>query len=354
MNASERVPVESFQLCSRILQSSVLFPLMDFLFGPLAFPALSRRLLHDDAQPPMRRNFFCMLRRLTTGIQHLFTNFDRYQRRTMPSYYSTKDYRPSSSTSELCKRITPTSDLCDDLVDAPDADIVFRSSDNVLFRIHARNLEITTGGFPPAEFSPADQVVDITEDASTLELLFQFVYPRSQPLLEGLPFDTLARLAEAVEKYQVYPAMQICNVYMTKALPDHALDILEYSMRHGYPLLSNRAAPFVTLAKISSSLKSLPPGLLHAWIRYYDTWNAKIRHAILTAPYGHKCANWSEYQRKIFFALGEFAGVKNDESIASVISVPHFASICCKDDANRWQKDFIQQIGDIPPFTKFC
>ncbi|KAG5639900.1 hypothetical protein DXG03_002540 [Asterophora parasitica] len=255
----------------------------------------------------------------------------------MPSH---KDRRPTKTTSEL--------------FNAPDADIVFRSSDNVTFRIHARNLEITSGGFPPiADFSPADEVVDLTEDASTLELMFQFVYPRPQPLLESLPFNAAARLAEAVEKYQIYPAMQICNVYMSKALPDHALDVLAYSMRHDYPLLSDRAAPFVTLDKISSGLKSASPDLLHAWIRYYDTWNAKIRDAIVTAPKGHKCANWPEYQRKIFFALGEFVGLKNDTSIASVISVPHYASICCKDDSARWQQDFVSRIGEIPPFTKF-
>ncbi|KAG5650243.1 hypothetical protein H0H81_000196 [Sphagnurus paluster] len=211
----------------------------------------------------------------------------------------------------------------------------------MLFRIHSRNLEITSGGFPPVEFSPAGEVVDLTEDASTLELMFQFVYPRLQPPLEGISFTMLARLSEAVEK---------------RSLPENALEVLEYAMRHDYPALSDRAAPFVTLEKISSSLKSLSPQLLHTWasrIRYYDTWNAKIRHAIVTAPNGHKCSLWTDYQRKIFFALGEFAGVKNDPSIASVITVPHYASICCKDDASRWQKDFMQQIADIPPFTKF-
>ncbi|KAF8071465.1 hypothetical protein FPV67DRAFT_1447021 [Lyophyllum atratum] len=230
-----------------------------------------------------------------------------------------------------------------DGVNAPDADIVFRSSDKILFRIHARNLEVTSGGFPPAEFSPADQIVDLTEEASTLELMFQFVYPRLQPSLEILPFETLEKLTEAVEKYQIYPAMQLCNVFMT----------CPAVMRHGYPALSNLAAPFVTLEKISATLKTVSPELLHTWIRYYATWNEKIRYANLTAPAGHKCANWLEYQRKIFFALGELTGIKNDDSIASVIAVPHFASMCCKDDAARWHKDFTEKIGDLPPFTKF-
>ncbi|KAG6829009.1 hypothetical protein H0H92_005986 [Tricholoma furcatifolium] len=240
-------------------------------------------------------------------------------------------------------------------VNAPDADVIFRSSDKVLFHIHSHNLEITTGGFPPAgAFAPQrDEYVDVTEDATTLELMFQFSYPRLQPCLTNLAFEDLLRLAEAVEKYQVYPAMQVCNIYMEKALPDHALDVLEYALRHDYPDLANQSAPFVTLATISSRWKSVSPSLLYPWLRYYDTWNAKIRKASLTAPAGHKCPNWLDYQRKIFSALGQLTGIKNDQSISAVITVPHFASICCKDDASRWQKDFIGQIGDVPPFTKF-
>ncbi|KAG6877958.1 hypothetical protein C0993_001576 [Termitomyces sp. T159_Od127] len=210
-----------------------------------------------------------------------------------------------------------------------------------------------SGGFPPADFASANEHIDLTEDSLTLELMFHFIYPRSQPRLEKTTFEALARLAEAVEKYQVYPAMQLCNIYMEKALPGHALDVLKYSLRHGYPELVNRAAPYVTLANLSAEWNSVPPDLLYAWLRYYDSWNASIREASLTAPHGHKCANWLEYQRKIFSALGELTGIKNDESISTVITVPHFAAICCKDDANRWQKAFMDKIRDVPPFTKF-
>jgi len=98
----------------------------------------------------------------------------------------------------------------------PDADIIFRSADNVLFHIHSTNLSATTGGFPKAaEFPPrSDEYVHLTENASTLELLFQFIYPQRQPAVDKLEFTDLASLSEAVEKYQVYPAMQICMVSM--------------------------------------------------------------------------------------------------------------------------------------------
>ncbi|KAG5718458.1 hypothetical protein E4T56_gene8762 [Termitomyces sp. T112] len=236
---------------------------------------------------------------------------------------------------------------------APDADLLFRSSNNILFRIHSRNLEVTSGGFPPAHFAHSNEHIDLTEDSSTLELMFHFVYPRSQPNLEKITFEALAQLAEAVEKYQVYPAMQLCKIHMEKALPDHALDVLKYSLRHGYPELIDQAAPHVTLADISAEWNSIPLDLLYAWLRYYDSWNAGIRKASLTAPPGHKCSNWPEYQRRIFSALGELTGIKNDESISAVITVPHFAAICCKGDADQWRKAFIEKIRSVPPLTNF-
>jgi hypothetical protein len=48
----------------------------------------------------------------------------------------------------------------------------------------------------------------------TLELLFQFCYPDHRPDVEALEFDALALLAEAAEKYQVFPAMNICKICM--------------------------------------------------------------------------------------------------------------------------------------------
>lgn len=120
------------------------------------------------------------------------------------------------------------------LVCARDADITFKSHDNVLLSIHRKNLETSTGGFPPAEFFSSsssagardggdkeaeegeEEVVQLSEDAETLEVLFQFVYPRHHPVLRAseTPFPLLAALAEAAEKYQVFAAVNICNIRM--------------------------------------------------------------------------------------------------------------------------------------------
>lgn len=99
-------------------------------------------------------------------------------------------------------------------VNSDDADVVFKSCDHVIFKIHRKNLEACTGGFPPAEFETHEEIVPLTEPSSTLELLFQYVYPMPQPEILSAPFETIEAVAEAAEKYQVYPAMYICRVSM--------------------------------------------------------------------------------------------------------------------------------------------
>ena len=56
--------------------------------------------------------------------------------------------------------------------------------------------------------------VQLTETAEILELLFQYCYPRRGPSLKSLPFSTVKELAESVEKYQVYAALEPCKERM--------------------------------------------------------------------------------------------------------------------------------------------
>ena len=99
-------------------------------------------------------------------------------------------------------------------VQDPDADVLFKSSDDVLFKVYRKHLEMFSEGFCAPLVQAADDVVSLTEKADILELLFQFCYPKRQPPLESLDFETLSELVEAVEKYQVYSALQLCKYLM--------------------------------------------------------------------------------------------------------------------------------------------
>ncbi|KAF8191585.1 hypothetical protein K438DRAFT_1591258, partial [Mycena galopus ATCC 62051] len=126
-----------------------------------------------------------------------------------------------------------------------DADIAFRSSDQVIFRIHIKNLETHSDGFPPSAFCApgSDEVVDLSEPAATLELLFQYIYPQRQPDLNEVELPQLAQLAEAAEKYQVYSALEICKIFMGNGLQEDPLTVLNYAVRHGYRDIADEAAP---------------------------------------------------------------------------------------------------------------
>ena len=100
------------------------------------------------------------------------------------------------------------------LVNFSDADVTFLSSDLVAFRLHRKYLEATTGGFPGAEFETQGELVRLTEPSSVLEVMFQFVYPRRHPRLDKQDFDSVLAIAEAVEKYEVFSAMNTCETRM--------------------------------------------------------------------------------------------------------------------------------------------
>ncbi|KAJ7114177.1 hypothetical protein C8R43DRAFT_961418 [Mycena crocata] len=166
------------------------------------------------------------------------------------------------------------------LFNSPDADVIFRSSDNVLFGIHRPNLETNTEGFPPPEISTSDEIVSLSESSATLELLFQFIYPRRHPALDEIPFSDLASLAEAAEKYQVFSAMNICRIRMRDVLPLHAAEVLVYAAKHDYPFLVYEAAGFTFDVPRAEVVAMLPAHLVLPWVKYIDAWNAVLHDAI--------------------------------------------------------------------------
>jgi hypothetical protein len=80
--------------------------------------------------------------------------------------------------------------------------------------VHKLNLALSSKGFPPSEFETLDEIVQLTETSTTLNLLFRFCYPVRHPDVETLDFEVLADLAEAAEKYELYSAMNLCKIYM--------------------------------------------------------------------------------------------------------------------------------------------
>jgi hypothetical protein len=102
------------------------------------------------------------------------------------------------------------------IVRDPNADITLRSSDGMLFKFFRKNLEVHSGVFADAGAFEASskEIVDLSETSEILELFLQLMSHQEPPNLMSLEFNILASLAEAVEKYQVFSAMAICDVCM--------------------------------------------------------------------------------------------------------------------------------------------
>ena len=62
------------------------------------------------------------------------------------------------------------------------------------------------------------EVVPLSESSKVLAVLFAFIYPKRHPDLEDMGFEDVSEVAEAAEKYEVYPAMNVCRKRMRCAL----------------------------------------------------------------------------------------------------------------------------------------
>lgn len=129
----------------------------------------------------------------------------------------------------------------------------------------------------------------LSESSATLDLMFQYIYPMPQPNISILPFETLAPLAEAAEKYEVFPAIFVCKLHMQsvsyfyqsvlyindrylldrKFIPGYRREILGYAIKHGYDDLIRETAHILLAVPLDEALSQLPVNLTVPWVRSY-------------------------------------------------------------------------------------
>ncbi|TFK86348.1 hypothetical protein K466DRAFT_524312 [Polyporus arcularius HHB13444] len=97
--------------------------------------------------------------------------------------------------------------------DDTDADIIIRSADGVDFRLYKVVLAKASSVFRDMFTLPdgsqrvgEPQVVDVTEDADTLEGLLRFCYPVSRPAFQSL--DELGPVLSAAKKYEMHSVLE--------------------------------------------------------------------------------------------------------------------------------------------------
>ncbi|KAF9565913.1 hypothetical protein CPC08DRAFT_704343 [Agrocybe pediades] len=168
--------------------------------------------------------------------------------------------------------MTPTKATVHEQFNTANADVTIRSSDNVLFKLHRANLSVNTGAFPGTEMNTQGEEVQLTESAEILELVFQFIYPRRHPTLQNLDFSKLLDVSEAVEKYEVFPALHTCEMRLQEHIQEHAHEILVHAIKHDYPSLMNRASVILALSPLVPMLEQLPTDCIIPWVKYKESW----------------------------------------------------------------------------------
>lgn len=92
-----------------------------------------------------------------------------------------------------------------------------RSSDNILFGLHAINIRVTTGGFPfDSSHSTSPGVPDLPEPAALLERLFASFYPNlpDTEFTDFPVFEDLLSFADSAAKYNIRPAQRISKEFL--------------------------------------------------------------------------------------------------------------------------------------------
>ena len=131
------------------------------------------------------------------------------------------------------------------------------------------------------------EMVQLTEPANVLSILFAFLYPKAPPDLRGESFEVVAAVAEAVGKYEVFLAVEVCNErlacvvsdlasrfsaddfgYYREFLPQHAPEILAHAVKHDYPRLISATLPHFARAPFISVLEKLPLPYVVPWVRF--------------------------------------------------------------------------------------
>ncbi|KAJ7825330.1 hypothetical protein B0H13DRAFT_2241226 [Mycena leptocephala] len=220
-----------------------------------------------------------------------------------------------------------------------DADVTFKSSDSVVFHVHRKNLE----------------VVPLSEAAVTLELLFQFMYPQRHPALDTTPFEILEPLAEAAEKYQVFPAMNICHIRLRDMVHEHPVEVAVYAAKHGYPYLLCEVAPMMISMDPVKVVEILPPQLILPWvrhspdpvgliiktvqIRYVQEWTQVLQNSALVLPPGR-------------LGIGVHSMRSLDE-IFNISTATWQVEDCCQRELVVWRRQIEDGIAKIPKFSTF-
>ncbi|KAJ3711673.1 hypothetical protein EV361DRAFT_955277 [Lentinula raphanica] len=153
-----------------------------------------------------------------------------------------------------------------------DAEITVISSDNVLFRLHKMNVQVTSGNLIRLNKLETNDFLTLVEPAEVLEILFEFLYPDFETDLERLEFDALLSVAEAAEKYGVFYAMSHCTFCLRKHSSSHPAELLRFAVRYRKERMLAELTPALLDMELDEIINILPPTAFGEFCLFRDKW----------------------------------------------------------------------------------
>ncbi|TFK67445.1 hypothetical protein BDN72DRAFT_960970 [Pluteus cervinus] len=243
-------------------------------------------------------------------------------------------------------------------------DVVIRSSDGQLHGTHSKNLEMYSGGFPPASLADPDQIntIELTETSEIITLMLGYVHNQRYPESDKIEFEVFKQLAEAVEKYQIYAAMEACRLHMKHAAPLHSLDALAWATRHDYMEIADLAAP-QTLGLTLEKVKPVIGPAIVSWISFREPYIQAVQeipknlpkfpHHIGTGP-----CQWTSYSPlPILSILSELADnlqrmlTINIWGKEKVRSASNKCNYCGTSPIDVWLDQLAEKTKSFPTFS---
>lgn len=93
-----------------------------------------------------------------------------------------------------------------------DGDVVFLSTDGMIFKVKSFNLEFTSTGFPSGMMKRNEDTtpIPLEEDSNTLDIIFSFAYPDLPlPEMKNLSFQDLLKVVNAADKYGLQHGLEM-------------------------------------------------------------------------------------------------------------------------------------------------
>ncbi|KAL1701455.1 hypothetical protein EV121DRAFT_170104, partial [Schizophyllum commune] len=148
-------------------------------------------------------------------------------------------------------------------------DIVLQSCDGHLVGAHTRSLEMFGEAFPASRDAAApNEPIPLAERAEVLRLLLHYMHCVPQPPLDGIPGKLFRDFTDAVEKYGVHAAGQVCDLRMRASTTSAPLMVLRYALRYGHNDLLAAAAPLTIAYSCAEARPWLPePDIFVQWVR---------------------------------------------------------------------------------------